>query len=95
MKSGSPIIYAVYESFLDNIKAMSPDDISTYKCLHSMDVIKYEELLRATYNLLKKCNNSRTVLNVMEVEINYFNSKGDGYSLLNDIANILDLDEIS
>jgi hypothetical protein len=52
-------------------------------------------LLRATYELLKKCNEGPFVKNVLEETIFYDGTDCDGFCLANDIAYELDLEEIS
>ena len=44
-----------------------------------------ETLLRATYNILKKCENSFYVLNVLEVTDVWDGVECDGYCLMEDI----------
>ena len=52
-----------------------------------------EILLKATYNLLKKCNESSYVLNVLEQTANYDGTKCDGYCLMEDIAMELNIEQ--
>ena len=51
-------------------------------------------LLRAAYDLLKKCNEGHYVKNALEEVVSYDGTLCDGYCLANDIAYELDLDEI-
>lgn len=50
-------------------------------------------LLNATYRLLKKCEESPFVVNVMSEEVDYDDAECDGYCLMEDIAGFLDIDE--
>lgn len=43
-------------------------------------------LLKATYDLLKRCSESTEVLNVLEETVKYDGAKCDGYCLMEDIA---------
>lgn len=49
-----------------------------------------ETLLRATYNILKKCEDSFYVLNVLEVTDVWDGVESDGYCLKEDIENWFD-----
>jgi hypothetical protein len=49
-------------------------------------------LLRATYDLLKICHDSTSVLNVIEEDIFYDDNNCDGFCLMEDIANVLKID---
>jgi len=51
-------------------------------------------LLKATYDLLKKCNDSPYVLNALSQEIFYDDVMCDGMCLANEIAILLDLEEL-
>jgi hypothetical protein len=51
-----------------------------------------EILLKAVYDLLKKCNDSHYVLNAIEQTIFYDGTECDGGCLMNDIAEELGLD---
>jgi len=51
-------------------------------------------LLRAAYELLKKCNKGHYVLNVMEETVFYDGTDCDGYCLANDIAYELNLPDL-
>ena len=51
-------------------------------------------LLKAAYDLLKKCNESHYVLNVLYETVFYDDAECDGYCLGNDIAIELGLEEI-
>jgi hypothetical protein len=51
-------------------------------------------LLRATYDLLKKCEESPYVLNAIETTVFYDDAECDGMCLANEIANELGLEEI-
>jgi len=51
-------------------------------------------LLKAAYELLKKCSESFYVLNVLEQTIFYDGVDCDGVCLANDIAHEIGLDEI-
>ncbi|MCK9542092.1 MAG: hypothetical protein M0R03_08690 [Novosphingobium sp.] len=46
-------------------------------------------LLKATYDLLKKCNESCYVLNVLEQTTKYDGADCDGFCLMEDIADEL------
>lgn len=48
-----------------------------------------QELLVATYELLKKQNESPYVINILETTVNYDNAECDGYCLMEDIENCL------
>jgi hypothetical protein len=48
-------------------------------------------LLKACYDLLKKCNESHYVLSAMEVTVRYDEADCDGFCLMEDIAHELDL----
>ena len=50
-------------------------------------------LLRAAYDLLKKCDEGSYVKNALAVEVEYNGAQGDGFSLMNDIADLLNIDE--
>jgi hypothetical protein len=50
-------------------------------------------LLRAAYDILTKCNRSRYVLSAMETTAFYDDAVCDGYCLLGEIADILDIAE--
>lgn len=52
-----------------------------------------EVLLKACYDLLKKCNDGDIVLNAMEVTAFYDEADCDGYCLMEDIGIELNLDE--
>lgn len=43
-------------------------------------------LLEAVYTLLKECDSGIYVRNILSMEVNYGGTEGDGYSLMNDIA---------
>ena len=47
-------------------------------------------LLRATLELLRKCDNSSYVLDVLGETAHYDEADCDGYCLMNDISNYLD-----
>jgi len=51
-------------------------------------------LLKAAYDLLKKCDDSAYVKNALAEPVVYGGTEGDGYSLANDIAELLDLEEL-
>ncbi len=51
-------------------------------------------LLKAVYELLKKCNDGPCVKNALAEEIYYGGIEGDGWSLANDIAYELGLEEL-
>ena len=53
-------------------------------------VKRYETLLRATYELLKKCHESHYVLNVMEETVFYDGTDCDGACLMEDIKSALE-----
>ena len=48
-------------------------------------------LLKAAYDLLKKCDEGIYVKNVLAEKVNYAGGEGDGYSLMIDIENELEL----
>ena len=50
-------------------------------------------LLKATYELLKKCDEGPFVKNVMEETVFYDDTECDGYCLMEDIETELGLDE--
>jgi hypothetical protein len=50
-------------------------------------------LLKATYDLLKKCENSHFVLDVLSTTVKYDGADCDGYCLKGDIAEELRIDE--
>lgn len=50
-------------------------------------------LLKATYDILKKCEESYYVLNALEVTANYDGTECDGYCLMEDIALELGIEE--
>lgn len=56
--------------------------------------LRKEELLKATYKLLKKCYESHYISNVMAETVFYDNAECDGYCLMNDIAIELNLEEV-
>ena len=47
-------------------------------------------LLEATFALLKKCNESPYVLNVLEETVHYDEAECDGHCLMEDIENCLE-----
>jgi hypothetical protein len=59
-----------------------------------MDIERAETLLRATYDLLKKCNNGPFGKNALEETVFYDGADCDGFCL-NDIAIELGLDELT
>lgn len=58
------------------------------------DIDRKDILLKAAYDLLKKCNDGPYVKNALEETIYYDDAECDGYCLANDIAILLDLEEI-
>ena len=52
-----------------------------------------EVLLKAAYDILKKCHESNYVLNAMEVMAYYDAAECDGHCLYEDIASYLGIEE--
>jgi hypothetical protein len=52
------------------------------------------ELLKAAYDILKKCHDSTYVLDVMSTTAFYDEVDCDGYCLANDIANLIGEEEL-
>ena len=50
-------------------------------------------LLRAAYDMLKKCNDSHVVISPMETTVFYDEADCDGSCLMEDIANELGIEE--
>jgi hypothetical protein len=59
-----------------------------------VDKERAELLLRAAYDILRQCHESIYVQNVMAVETAYDGVDCDGYCLMNDIADLLDLEQL-
>lgn len=57
------------------------------------DENRLKVLLKATYKLLKKQDDSRYVLNLLEESVFYDEAECDGYCLMEDIASELMLEE--
>jgi hypothetical protein len=51
------------------------------------------ELLKATFDLLKKCDEGPYVKNALEETVFYDDAECDGYCLMQDISDFLDLEE--
>lgn len=83
--------YLVDDYFLDKLTKLNKDEVATYKNLHKVDIEKQKALLKAAYDLLLQANDSIWVINVLETKITYNGSEGDGFSLTNDIADLLGL----
>lgn len=82
------------------------DDIADYDCYNEKQMkcaedhrqlaewlkeLKYAKvLLKATYELLSKCDDSSYVLNVLEQTTVYDGVECDGYCLMEDIENLLE-----
>ena len=62
---------------------------------NEIDIDRLKVLMSAAYDLLKKCEKSRYVLNAMEVTVNYDDAECDGFCLMEDIAIELKLGEYS
>lgn len=86
--------YIVNDYFLEKLTKLTPEEIETYKRLHVVNESRERVFLRAAYDLLKSCNNGVYVKNALSVPIVYDGNEKDGYSLANDIADLLNLDEI-
>jgi hypothetical protein len=54
---------------------------------------RMQVLLRAAYDILKRCNDSHYVLNAVEVCAQYDGTNCDGMCLMDDIATALDLED--
>ena len=57
------------------------------------EVDRKDVLLRAAYDLLRKCDESAYVLSAMETTVHYDGCECDGYCLMVDIFEVLELDE--
>lgn len=57
------------------------------------DIERAEILLKAAYNILKQCEDSFYVLNVLGVTAEWDGVECDGACLLNDINDLLEIDE--
>lgn len=86
--------YLVDDYFLEMMTKLNEKEIATYKRLHKVDVEKQQALLKAAYELLKAMNDSVFVKNVLEEKITYLGYEGDGFSLGNDIAELLKLEKL-
>lgn len=63
--------------------------------MNNKDVIDRKDvLLKAAYEILRNCNSSLIVKNVLEEPVFYDNVECDGFCLANDIADLLDLEEL-
>lgn len=51
-----------------------------------------EELLKACYDLMQKQNNSGIVLNLLEETVHYDDTDCDGYCLMDDIKNEIQIE---
>jgi hypothetical protein len=60
----------------------------------STEECRKDVLLKAAYDLLKKCNDSHYVLNALSTTVFYDDAECDGFCLANDIANTLGFAEI-
>lgn len=58
------------------------------------EIERMELLLKKAHELLTKCDESVYVVNPMGVIINYDEAECDGFCLMNDIAELLDLEEV-
>ena len=56
------------------------------------DEIRKDELLRAAYDLLSKCERSHYVLDAMECTVFYDGTECDGHCLKEDIATVLNIE---
>ena len=86
--------YLVDDYFLEMMTNLNEKEIATYKRLHKVNVEKQQALLRAVYDLLKPMHDSVWVKNVFEEKVKYLGSEGDGFSLVNDIADLLKLERL-
>jgi hypothetical protein len=86
--------YLVDEYFLDKLTNLKPEEIVKYKKLHVIDIDKYKALLKAAYDLLKEANDCVFVKNILEEKVTYNGYEGDGFSLGNDIADLLKLEKL-
>lgn len=93
-KSADSNQYLVDDYFLATLTKLNQEEIATYKRLHKVDINMQQELLKAAYELLKKCNQGPYVKNVLTESVSYSGIDGDGFSLANDIANLLKLEEV-
>jgi hypothetical protein len=66
-----------------------------YKLVQALDSERKDVLLKATYDLIKTCDDSHYVLNVCSTTVFYDDAECDGYCLANDIANVLGLEELT
>lgn len=72
---------------LSNLWAFTPETVQAL-----IDNIEQKDiLLKATHSVLKECNKGIYVKNAMSIEVNHDSYGGDGYSLMNDIADLLDI----
>ena len=60
-----------------------------------MDMKRAEILLRAAYDLLKKCDSGGYIKDALTETVFYDDAECDGYCLANDIASELGLDELA
>lgn len=58
------------------------------------ELTREQVLLKAAYDILKKCHDSGYLLDPLEETAFYDGTDCDGLCLVNDIAEILDLDEV-
>jgi hypothetical protein len=86
--------YLVDDYFLDKLTNLKPEEIVKYKKLHAVDIDKYKALLKAAYELLKAANDCVFVKNILEEKVTYNGYEGDGFSLGNDIADLLKLEKL-
>jgi hypothetical protein len=57
--------------------------------------LRKDVLLKAAYDVLKKCDESRYVLNAMSTTVHYDDAQCDGTCLMNDIAVELGIDDVA
>ena len=69
--------------YVSNCKKCAEDHRQLAEWLRELKYAKV--LLKATYDLLKKCDDSYYVLNVLEQLITYDGAECDGYCLMEDI----------
>lgn len=76
-----------------NRVAQGADPIALACFLFSMETNRKLILLRAAYDLLKKCYDSRYVVSPMEITAYYDQADCDGHCLMSEIRDELGLDE--
>ena len=62
---------------------------------HEQLAERKDVLLKACYDIIKKCNEGRYVKNVLEQTAFYDDTDCDGFCLANDIAEIYNLPELT